>query len=173
MGYQGQENLLPPQPPHRSSAQVPIPRPLSSLLTPCRRLRLCGGGGQDLVRHDMLDNGSSPAASQLSMARSCHSSASCATPLPRVGPKPSPSSPAATREHVTDGVAAVARSRRKSAARRRIMDTGDRRRVIRPKRTTDTFAVVSPLICVFWIQLTRTNAVFSRFALVSCFCAEI
>jgi hypothetical protein len=26
---------------------------------------------------------------------------------------------------------------------------------------------------VFWIQLTRTNAVFSRIALVSCFCAEI
>jgi hypothetical protein len=37
----------------------------------------------------------------------------------------------------------------------------------------NTFAVVSPLICVFWIQLTRTNAVFSRIALVSCFCAEI
>ena len=30
-----------------------------------------------------------------------------------------------------------------------------------------------PLICVFWIQLTRTNAVFSRTALVSRFCAEI
>jgi hypothetical protein len=37
----------------------------------------------------------------------------------------------------------------------------------------NTFAMVSPLICVFWIQLTRTNAVFSRIALVSCFCAEI
>jgi hypothetical protein len=37
----------------------------------------------------------------------------------------------------------------------------------------NTFAVVSPLICMFWIQLTRTNAVFSRIALVSCFCAEI
>jgi hypothetical protein len=37
----------------------------------------------------------------------------------------------------------------------------------------NTFAVVSPLIFVFWIQLTRTNAVFSRIALVSCFCAEI
>jgi hypothetical protein len=37
----------------------------------------------------------------------------------------------------------------------------------------NTFAVVSPLICVFWIQLTRTNTVFSRIALVSCFCAEI
>jgi hypothetical protein len=35
------------------------------------------------------------------------------------------------------------------------------------------FAVVSPLICVFWIQLTRTNVVFSRIALVSRFCAEI
>jgi hypothetical protein len=37
----------------------------------------------------------------------------------------------------------------------------------------NTFAIVSPLICVFWMQLTRTNAVFSRIALVSCFCAEI
>jgi hypothetical protein len=37
----------------------------------------------------------------------------------------------------------------------------------------NTFDVVSPLICVFWIQLTRTNAVFSRIALVSFFCAEI
>jgi hypothetical protein len=37
----------------------------------------------------------------------------------------------------------------------------------------NTFAIVSPLICVFWIQLTRTNAIFSRIALVSCFCAEI
>jgi hypothetical protein len=37
----------------------------------------------------------------------------------------------------------------------------------------NTFAVVSPLICVFWIQLTRTNAIFSRITLVSCFCAEI
>jgi hypothetical protein len=37
----------------------------------------------------------------------------------------------------------------------------------------NTFAVVSPLICVFWIQLTRTNAIFSRIALVSCVCAEI
>jgi hypothetical protein len=37
----------------------------------------------------------------------------------------------------------------------------------------NTFAIVSPLICMFWIQLTRTNAIFSRIALVSCFCAEI
>jgi hypothetical protein len=37
----------------------------------------------------------------------------------------------------------------------------------------NTFAIVCPLICVFWIQLTRTNAVFSRIALVSRFCAEI
>jgi hypothetical protein len=37
----------------------------------------------------------------------------------------------------------------------------------------NTFAVVSLLICVFWIQLTRTNTIFSRIALVSCFCAEI
>jgi hypothetical protein len=37
----------------------------------------------------------------------------------------------------------------------------------------NTFAIVSPLICVFWIQLTQTNAIFSRIALVSCFCAEI
>jgi hypothetical protein len=37
----------------------------------------------------------------------------------------------------------------------------------------NTFAVVFPLICVFWMQLTQTNAVFSRIALVSCFCAEI
>jgi hypothetical protein len=37
----------------------------------------------------------------------------------------------------------------------------------------NTFAVVSPLICVFWIQLIWTNAVFSRIALVSHFCAEI
>jgi hypothetical protein len=37
----------------------------------------------------------------------------------------------------------------------------------------NTFAIVSPLICVFWIQLTWTNAVFSRIALVSRFCAEI
>jgi hypothetical protein len=37
----------------------------------------------------------------------------------------------------------------------------------------NTFVVVSPLICVFWIQLTQTNVVFSRIALVSCFCAEI
>jgi hypothetical protein len=36
-----------------------------------------------------------------------------------------------------------------------------------------TSAIVSPLICVFWIQLTQTNAVFSKIALVSCFCAEI
>jgi hypothetical protein len=35
------------------------------------------------------------------------------------------------------------------------------------------FAIVSPLICVFWIQLTWTNDVFSRISLVSCFCAEI
>jgi hypothetical protein len=33
----------------------------------------------------------------------------------------------------------------------------------------NTFAIVSPLICVFWIQLTRTNAVFSRIALVPFF----
>jgi hypothetical protein len=38
---------------------------------------------------------------------------------------------------------------------------------------TNTFAVVSPLICVFWMQLTQTNVVFSRIALVSHFCAEI
>jgi hypothetical protein len=38
---------------------------------------------------------------------------------------------------------------------------------------SNTFAIVSPLIYVFWIQLTRTNAVFSRIALISCFCAEI
>jgi hypothetical protein len=38
---------------------------------------------------------------------------------------------------------------------------------------SNTFAIVSPLICVFWIQLTQTNVVFSRIALVSCFCAEI
>jgi hypothetical protein len=37
----------------------------------------------------------------------------------------------------------------------------------------NTFAIVSPLICVFWMQLTLTNAVFSRIALVSHFCAEI
>jgi hypothetical protein len=37
----------------------------------------------------------------------------------------------------------------------------------------NTFVVVSPLICVFWIQLTQTNAVFSRIALVCHFCAEI
>jgi hypothetical protein len=37
----------------------------------------------------------------------------------------------------------------------------------------NTFAVVSPLICVFWIQLIRTNAIFSRIAQVSCFCVEI
>jgi hypothetical protein len=37
----------------------------------------------------------------------------------------------------------------------------------------NTFAIVYSLICVFWIQLTRTNAIFSRIALVSCFCAEI
>jgi hypothetical protein len=37
----------------------------------------------------------------------------------------------------------------------------------------NTFAIISSLICVFWIQLTQTNAVFSRIALVSCFCAEI
>jgi hypothetical protein len=37
----------------------------------------------------------------------------------------------------------------------------------------NTFAVVSPPICVFWMQLTRTNAIFSRIALVSHFCAEI
>jgi hypothetical protein len=37
----------------------------------------------------------------------------------------------------------------------------------------NTFATVSPLTCVFWIQLTRTNVVFSRIALVSRFCAEI
>jgi hypothetical protein len=33
----------------------------------------------------------------------------------------------------------------------------------------NTFAVISPLICVFWIQLTQNNAIFSRIALVSCF----
>jgi hypothetical protein len=37
----------------------------------------------------------------------------------------------------------------------------------------NTFAIVSPLICVFWIQLTRTNVVFSRITLVSHFCVEI
>jgi hypothetical protein len=37
----------------------------------------------------------------------------------------------------------------------------------------NTFTVISPLICVFWIQLTRSNIVFSRIALVSHFCAEI
>jgi hypothetical protein len=37
----------------------------------------------------------------------------------------------------------------------------------------NTFAIVSSLICLFWIQLTRTNADFSRIALVSCFLAEI
>jgi hypothetical protein len=37
----------------------------------------------------------------------------------------------------------------------------------------NTFDVVSPLICVFWIQLTWTNAIFNRIDLVSCFCAEI
>jgi hypothetical protein len=37
----------------------------------------------------------------------------------------------------------------------------------------NTFAVVSSLICVFLIQLKQTNIVFSRIALVSCFCAEI
>jgi hypothetical protein len=37
----------------------------------------------------------------------------------------------------------------------------------------NTFAIVSPLICVFWIQLTQTDAVFSKIALVSRFCAEI
>jgi hypothetical protein len=35
------------------------------------------------------------------------------------------------------------------------------------------FAVLFHLICVFWIQLTCTNTIFSRIALVSCFCAEI
>jgi hypothetical protein len=37
----------------------------------------------------------------------------------------------------------------------------------------NTFTIVSPLICVFWIQLTWTNAVLSRIALVSHFYAEI
>jgi hypothetical protein len=37
----------------------------------------------------------------------------------------------------------------------------------------NTFTIISPLICVFWIQLTRTNAVFSRIAMVSCFCSQI
>jgi hypothetical protein len=37
----------------------------------------------------------------------------------------------------------------------------------------NTFVVVSPLVYVFWIQVTRTNVVFSKIALVSCFCAEI
>ena len=36
----------------------------------------------------------------------------------------------------------------------------------------NTFVIVLPLICVCWIQLTRTNAVLSRIALVSYFCAE-
>jgi hypothetical protein len=38
---------------------------------------------------------------------------------------------------------------------------------------SNTFANVSPPICVFSMQLTRTNTVFSRIALVSRFCAEI
>jgi hypothetical protein len=38
---------------------------------------------------------------------------------------------------------------------------------------SNPFAIVFSLICVFWIQLTRTNVVFSRIALVSRFCAEI
>jgi hypothetical protein len=80
---------------------------------PALYMPLCGGGGQGLVRHDILDSGSSPAASELSMASSCQSSTSCATPLHRVGPKPLPSSPAATRKHVADGgVADGGRSRR-------------------------------------------------------------
>jgi hypothetical protein len=37
----------------------------------------------------------------------------------------------------------------------------------------NTFAIVSPLICVFWIQLTWTNVVFSRIARCLVFCAEI
>jgi hypothetical protein len=37
----------------------------------------------------------------------------------------------------------------------------------------NAFIVVSPLICVFWIQLTWTDTIFSRIALVSHFCAEI
>jgi hypothetical protein len=37
----------------------------------------------------------------------------------------------------------------------------------------NTFAIVFPLIFVFWIQLTGTNIVFIRIALVSHFCAEI
>jgi hypothetical protein len=37
----------------------------------------------------------------------------------------------------------------------------------------NTFAIISPLICVFWIQLTRTDAIFSRIVLVSRFYAEI
>jgi hypothetical protein len=37
----------------------------------------------------------------------------------------------------------------------------------------NTFAIVFPLICVFWMQLTQNNAIFSRIALVSHFCAEI
>ena len=42
-----------------------------------------------------------------------------------------------------------------------------------PKTTfPNTFAIVLSLICVIWMQLTRTNAVFSRIALMSCFCAE-
>ena len=46
--------------------------------------------------------------------------------------------------------------------------------LIRPKRIhfPELFAVVLILTCVFWIQLTWTNAVFSRITLVSCFCAE-
>jgi hypothetical protein len=37
----------------------------------------------------------------------------------------------------------------------------------------NTFDIVLLLICVFWMQLRRTNAVFSRTILVSHFCAEI
>ena len=37
----------------------------------------------------------------------------------------------------------------------------------------NTFAVVSSLICMIWIELIRTNVVFSRIALVSYFCVEI
>ena len=36
----------------------------------------------------------------------------------------------------------------------------------------NTFAVVWSLTCMIWMQLTQTNAVFSRIALVSSFCAE-
>ena len=37
----------------------------------------------------------------------------------------------------------------------------------------NTFAIVFLLICMIWMELTRTDAVFSRIALVYYFCAEI